>query len=253
MEKKKVKEEKSNKNNLDSNDVKLENKEIKVKEVKEGKVNIQQTNDSGTFSPFYNPAQELNRDISVVTIASYMDLILEEKKLKEEKKLNTSNINNINNKDTQKTQEEYKFTLVDVMSATGLRAVRYLKELDHVDKIIANDLDAKAVELIKVNAEKNGDVENKIEIHQKDAAELMYTKMKYFDVVDLDPYGTAIPLIDSAVQACKNNGLVLATFTDMQVLCGCYTETCYYKYGSIPYKKPYCHEVTFIIKLIFYI
>jgi tRNA (guanine26-N2/guanine27-N2)-dimethyltransferase len=229
---------------LQSIEFKLENKEIKVKEVKEGKVNIQQTNDSGTFSPFYNPAQELNRDISVVTIASYMELTLEEKKLKEEKKQNK------NKSDETRKYEDYKFTLVDVMSATGLRAVRYLKELNHVDKIIANDLDAKAVELIKVNAELNGDTESKIEIHQKDAAELMYTKMKYFDIVDLDPYGTAIPLIDSAVQACKNNGLVLATFTDMQVLCGCYTETCYYKYGSIPYKKPYCHEVSFLLNNI---
>lgn len=233
---------KDKQSNTSTVDFKLENKEIKVKEVREGKVSIQQTNDSGTFAPFYNPAQELNRDISVVSIASYMELILEEKKAKESKKGNiNSSSTNVN---TSSNSNDYKFTLVDVMSATGLRAVRYLKELDHVDKILANDLDAKAVELIKVNAEKNGDAESKIEIHQKDAAELMYTKMKYFDVVDLDPYGTAIPLIDSAVQSCKNNGLILATFTDMQVLCGCYTETCYYKYGSIPYKKSYCHEVS---------
>lgn len=241
-----INKETLNKENIDKP---IENKEIKVKQVSEGKVTIRQTNDTGTFSPFYNPAQELNRDISVVTIATYMQRILEqkEKKLKEkEEKNKETTITETNNTNTNNANlgKDYKFTLVDVMSATGLRAVRYLRELDHTEKILANDLDSKAVDLIKINAELNGDTENKIEIHQNDAAALMYSKPKYFDVVDLDPYGTAIPLIDSAILSCKNNGLVLATFTDMQVLCGNYVETCYYKYGSVPFKTPYCHEVS---------
>ena len=37
-----------------------------------------------------------------------------------------------------------------------------------------------------------------------DATDLMYGKKaakEWFDVVDLDPYGTAVPFLDSALQA----------------------------------------------------
>lgn len=211
----------------------LENKEIKVKQVKEGKVCIKQTNDSGTFSPFYNPSQELNRDISVSSIATYFDTF------------KTTSEKNEKLDKNDKNKGDKKFTLIDAMSATGLRAVRYLRELPEnlLEKIYANDLDSKAVELIKENAVLNGDKNSIIDIHQKDAAALLYSLKNHFDVVDLDPYGTAVNLIDSAIWAVKNNGLILATFTDMQVLCGNYQETCYYKYGSLPYKTNYCHEM----------
>jgi len=38
------------------------------------------------------------------------------------------------------------------------------------------------------------------------------------DVVDLDPYGTAAPFIDTAVQAVKDEGLLCVTCTDLAVL-----------------------------------
>lgn len=41
-----------------------------------------------------------------------------------------------------------------------------------------------------------------------------------YDAVDLDPYGTPAPLLDSAVQAVAEGGLLLVTATDMAVLCG---------------------------------
>jgi tRNA (guanine26-N2/guanine27-N2)-dimethyltransferase len=49
-----------------------------------------------------------------------------------------------------------------------------------------------------------------------------------FDVVDLDPYGSASPFIDAAVQAVQDGGLLCVTCTDMQVLAGAnYSETWY--------------------------
>ena len=121
-------------------DIKIENKEIKVTEVKEGKVTIQQQNNDGTFSPFYNPAQELNRDISVACIQTYFEYYKE----KIDKKQKNDVIKN-------------ERVIIDAMSATGLRAVRYFKEIERVTKIIANDFDSKAFDLIKINAKKNGD------------------------------------------------------------------------------------------------
>ena len=38
------------------------------------------------------------------------------------------------------------------------------------------------------------------------------------DVVDLDPYGTAAPFIDAAVQSVNDTGLLCVTCTDLSVL-----------------------------------
>lgn len=41
-----------------------------------------------------------------------------------------------------------------------------------------------------------------------------------YEVVDLDPYGTPAPLLDSALQAVSDGGLLMVTATDMANLCG---------------------------------
>lgn len=40
------------------------------------------------------------------------------------------------------------------------------------------------------------------------------------DVVDLDPYGTAAPFIDSAIGCIADGGLLCVTCTDLAVLAG---------------------------------
>lgn len=49
-----------------------------------------------------------------------------------------------------------KITILEALSATGLRSIRYAKEIQGIDKIIANDLDADAVEAIQRNIDHNG-------------------------------------------------------------------------------------------------
>jgi tRNA G26 N,N-dimethylase Trm1 len=64
------------------------------------------------------------------------------------------------------------------------------------------------------------------------------------DVVDLDPYGTATPFIDAAIQAIASDGLLCVTCTDMSVLAGIgYPEKCFANYGGSPVKQEYTHEV----------
>jgi tRNA (guanine26-N2/guanine27-N2)-dimethyltransferase len=51
------------------------------------------------------------------------------------------------------------------------------------------------------------------------------TKQKY-DVVDLDPYGSAAPFVDGAIQAVSEGGLLCVTCTDLGILTGSgYPET----------------------------
>jgi hypothetical protein len=63
-----------------------------------------------------------------------------------------------------------------------------------------------------------------------------------YDAVDLDPYGTPSTLLDSAVQAVVEGGMLMVTATDMAVLCGNNADSCWSKYGSFPLHRPYCHE-----------
>ena len=64
-----------------------------------------------------------------------------------------------------------------------------------------------------------------------------------FDVIDLDPYGTAAPFLDSAVQALQDGGLLCVTCTDAGVFASNgYPEKTYALYGGLPLKGAFSHE-----------
>ena len=141
--------------------------------------------------------------------------------------------------------KDFGFTILEALSATGLRSVRYAKEIPKVTKILTNDLSAKAVESIKRNSLYNG-IEN-IQPNQGDASQVLYQtlgKGEKYDVIDLDPYGSPTPFIDGAVQAVTHGGLLCVTATDLAVLAGSQPETCWAKYGgtNMPL-APYTHEL----------
>lgn len=87
-----------------------------------------------------------------------------------------------------------------------------MKEIDvYVKKILANDWDPEAAKLIEKNFEFNDIPIENTEVKAMDAIDLMYEKRRdkdLYDVVDLDPYGTAVPFLDSAVQAIEDGGLL---------------------------------------------
>lgn len=64
------------------------------------------------------------------------------------------------------------------------------------------------------------------------------------DVVDLDPYGSAAAFIDAAIRAVADGGLLCVTCTDMAVLAGGLTESCFAKYGGVCLPNTvFCHEM----------
>ncbi|XP_072043894.1 tRNA (guanine(26)-N(2))-dimethyltransferase-like isoform X2 [Amphiura filiformis] len=141
--------------------------------------------------------------------------------------------------------------ILEGLSASGLRSIRYAKEIPGVKEVIANDFAHKAVENIKRNV-KHNEVEDRVIPNHGDAGLLMYQNRSYsnrFDVIDLDPYGTAAPFLDGAVQAVKDGGLLCITCTDMAVLCGNHAEACYGKYGAMSLQTKYCHEMAIRIVL----
>lgn len=143
------------------------------------------------------------------------------------------------------------FRILDALSATGLRALRYSHELPFVTSVTANDMKKEAAASIKANA-KHNKLEDKINVVTGNALAEMYRYVgqeekhgpgPLYDVIDLDPYGTAVPFLDASVQAIRNGGLLCVTCTDTSVFAGVgYPEKCYSQYGGLPLKGPHCHE-----------
>lgn len=136
------------------------------------------------------------------------------------------------------------FTILDALSATGLRALRYAKEIPFATSITSNDMSRNAVESIKLNV-KHNKLEDTIKPNTGNAIAYMYSycDKKGYDVIDLDPYGTAAPFIDAAIQAINDDGLLCVTCTDSAIFASHgYLEKTYSQYGGLPFKGESCHE-----------
>ncbi|RLN39469.1 hypothetical protein C2845_PM01G10710 [Panicum miliaceum] len=148
------------------------------------------------------------------------------------------------------TRELKPPVVLEALAASGLRSLRYAREVDGLGKVVALDIDKASIECCKRNVKFNGaSATSKVEAHVADARVYMLTHPKEFDVVDIDPYGSPSVFLDSAVQAVADGGLLMCTATDMAVLCGTNGEVCYSKYGSYPTKGKYCHEMALRILL----
>ncbi|ATY65226.1 N2,N2-dimethylguanosine tRNA methyltransferase [Cordyceps militaris] len=237
---------------------------------------------------FYNPIQQYNRDLSVLAIKVYGEEALERRKNRKQtkdakygKKRKRGDENGTKVEETEQppAQPEQQpasepvpaaqknagstakpaFKMLDALSASGLRALRYARELPFVTSITANDLSASAAKSIKQNVEHNG-VADIVSVTNGDALAVMYRtiadalsnsenakswkKPAKFDVIDLDPYGTAAPFFDAAVQAVRDDGgLLCITCTDSAVWAGhAYCEKAFSLYGGTPIHGMHSHE-----------
>lgn len=180
---------------------------------------------------FYNKVQEFNRDLTISVIKTYLQ------------KQHSECLN---------SKSECKgIKILEALAASGLRSIRFALEIPHIGSIIANDYDSKAVELMNENIKAN-QTQHLITASQSDASFLMYKNRAQncrYDVIDLDPYGSASVFLDSAVQSVCEGGLLCVTCTDMAVLCGNVPETCHSKYASVSLKSKFCHEMAIRILL----
>ncbi|XP_058824535.1 tRNA (guanine(26)-N(2))-dimethyltransferase [Topomyia yanbarensis] len=201
---------------------------------------------------FYNPVQEFNRDLSICVLSTFSRLYQQEKATARRRKFKEGD---------PPAEEEIKLEsglkcdqglrILEALSATGLRSIRYANEVPGVKEIVANDLSKSAVESIQQNVRHNK-LEHLITPSFNDAMTLMYISThpeKRFTAIDLDPYGHPTRFLDGAVQSIEDGGLLLITATDMAVLAGNTPEACYVKYGSVPLKTKACHEMALRILL----
>ncbi len=177
--------------------------------------------DTGDSSPssmivFYNPVMEFSRDISIIAIQAYQKII------------------------------EKEISICEPLTGSGIRGTRYANEVEQVKRVILSDINSVAVKLTQKNIKINK-LEEKVFVEHKDANLILSEhakRGKRFNVIDIDPFGSPAPFLDSAVRAVSGkNGLLAITATDMPPLCGLFPETCARKYGAYSLRTEYCHEI----------
>ncbi|MDD1666094.1 MAG: tRNA (guanine(10)-N(2))-dimethyltransferase [Methanomicrobiales archaeon] len=122
---------------------------------------------------------------------------------------------------------------LDAMGATGARGIRVASECGIPATI--NDRDPLAVELIRRNAAHAG---VPAEVTQCDVNVLLSSRR--FDAVDLDPFGTPAPFVDSAARSAK--GYLFVTATDTAPLCGAHARAGARRYFAHPVNNEYHGE-----------
>lgn len=152
---------------------------------------------------FFNPTQELNRDVTVAVLRAYRE------------------------------REPRVETYLDAMAASGIRGVRAADEGYDVTCV---DVDEDAIELARENLDRN-DLEGTVV--NRDVNAHLYEN--FADVTDLDPYGTPIPFADAAFANTRN--LVCVTATDTAPLCGAHLNSGIRKYGAVPRNTDYHPEM----------
>ncbi|XP_045348093.1 tRNA (guanine(26)-N(2))-dimethyltransferase isoform X1 [Leopardus geoffroyi] len=224
---------------------------------------------------FYNPVQEFNRDLTCAVITEFARIQLGAKGIQikvpgekdvqkvvvdlseqEEEKAELKKGANLAPGDQPRTAAvgeicEEGLRVLEGLAASGLRSIRFAREVPGLRSVVANDASARAVDLMCRNVQLNA-VAHLVHPRQADARMLMYQHQRAserFDVIDLDPYGSPAPFLDAAVQAVSEGGLLCVTCTDMAVLAGNSGETCYSKYGAMALKSRACHEMALRIVL----
>ncbi len=187
---------------------------MRLKEIEEGKARLlipdpEEFKKEGKFDPswapvFYNPRMIFNRDFSVIVVH-----FLSPKQI------------------------------VDTLSATGIRGIRYYLESYTADEIIFNDRNKNSVELIQKNIELNKIPNSKV--FNKDANSLLYEIKS--DFIDIDPFGSPAPFILSSINAAKRGGFVAYTATDLAPLEGRARKSCVRKYSTSNYKLSLSKEI----------
>ena len=168
---------------------------------------------------FFNPKASLNRDFSIIAYSSFWKNF------------------------------QYPKIFLDGLSGIGARSLRVANEIDGVDKVIANDINPKALDLAKESSEINS-LKN-FEISENETCRffsLHSRKNNRGSIVDIDPFGSPSKYVDCGVRATMHGGLLSVTATDLQVLHGLFNNAAKRRYYGVPIKTKFSNEIA--IRLI---
>lgn len=154
---------------------------------------------------FFNPHQEINRDISVLTLRAYA------KQFKKE-----------------------DLTVCEPLCGSGIRSCRYAQETPST-RIYSSDLNPIAIDIARKNIERlPSNLSKRINLFNMECNEFLQKlniEGTNFDFIDIDPYGTPIPFVQNSIHVITLQGVLAFTATDLATLVGVYPKALYAKYG----------------------
>jgi tRNA (guanine26-N2/guanine27-N2)-dimethyltransferase len=174
--------------------------------VHEGGVDLEvpeQPEEGAGDAVFFNPVQELNRDLTVAALRAYRE------------------------------RNPHAATYCDATTATGVRGVRAAAD---GWEVTCCDVDSDATALAAENLALN-DLDG--ETVTRDANVVLHERA--FDIVDVDPFGTPIPFADAAFRGAGE--LLCVTATDLAPLCGAHFNSGVRSYSAVPRNTEYHGEM----------
>jgi len=168
---------------------------------------------------FFNPVAKLNRDFSILAYSAFWE-------------------------DFEKPK-----ILLEGLSGLGARSLRVSNEISGVERVIANDVNASALDIAKNSAKLNNITNFETSENETCRFFSLFSKRgNRGSITDIDPFGSPTRYFDCAIRATMHNGLLSITATDLQVLHGLANKACKRKYYGIPIKTEYANEIA--IRLI---
>jgi len=164
---------------------------------------------------FYNPVMELNRDLAVLALQAHQRAAGRE------------------------------VSACEPLAGCGVRGVRLAVEVEGVKRVVLGDINPRAVEFARLNVDRHK-LGDRVEVFHEDANLLLSrhaAPRRRLDYIDVDPFGSPAPYLDSAIRALRSDGLLALTATDLGPLCGVHPRACLRKYGGRPLRTEYCHEL----------
>src|SRR3989344_8959457 len=160
---------------------------------------------------FYNPVMASNRNISILLL------------------------NCVENKN---------MNIVDPLAGSGIRSLRFLKELkkSKIKQLYVNDIKADFPDYFKESLKLNKVSSNKISIHNQDANLFLLSK-EGFDYIDIDPFGSPNNFLAAAISRISRKGILAVTATDTAALTGTYPKVTRRKYWAEPLRNYLMHEI----------
>ncbi|MFP4524332.1 MAG: tRNA (guanine(26)-N(2))-dimethyltransferase [Candidatus Woesearchaeota archaeon] len=160
---------------------------------------------------FYNPVMAFNRTLSVILL---------------------------------KSLGKAGLRVCDPMAGSGVRSLRFLKELPPgvISELVVNDLSRGFIGRFEENARLSGvELKEGVAVENREASSLLLGS-RGFDYVDVDPFGSPNPFLDAAVRKVHRGGVLAVTATDTAPLCGTYPKACRRKYWATPRRDVLMHE-----------
>ena len=169
---------------------------------------------------FYNPLMKMNRDMTILLLRTLSE------------------------------RDNHQLQICLPLTGSGVRAARIIREAPEcIKRMVVNDLSGEAMTLAEENI-KNAitDVDGRLgpkgdwlRVLSEDANKVLMEEGR-FDYIDIDPFGSPNPFLESAIRALLKRGVLAVTATDTAALTGTYPHATRRKYWARSFITDFMHE-----------